>query len=66
MLVNNELCLQLNEVIRKGQDIVWDSLWMQLNKEFTKGSLAAERFQDYIPPHKNLGALLIKTYRDLL
>ena len=66
MLVNNELCLELNEVIRKGQDIVWDNLWVQLNKEFTKGSIASERFQDYIPPHKNLGALLIKTYREML
>lgn len=66
MLVNNKLCLQLNEIIRKGENIVWDDLWLELNNDFTKGSVANERFRDYIPPHKNLGALLIKTYRDML
>ncbi|MFB1013871.1 MAG: hypothetical protein QMC68_08970, partial [Bacteroidia bacterium] len=66
MLVNDRLCLELNEVIRKGQDIVWDDLWDTLDKKFAAGSAADNRFQDYIPPHKNLGALLIKTYRGML
>lgn len=66
MLVNDRLCLELNEVIRKGQDIVWDNLWATLDKKFADGSTADSRFQDYIPPHKNLGALLIKTYRSVL
>jgi hypothetical protein len=66
MLVNDRLCLELNEVIRKGQDIVWDNLWATLDKKFANGSTADSRFQDYIPPHKNLGALLIKTYRSVL
>jgi len=66
MMVNDKLCLELNEVIRKGQDIVWDNLWTTLDKKFASGSTAKNRFQDYIPPHKNLGALLIKTYRSVL
>ncbi len=66
MLVNDKLCLELNEVIRKGQDIVWDKLWLTLDKRFAAGSAADNRFKDYIPPHKNLGALLIKTYRSVL
>lgn len=66
MMVNDRLCLELNEVIRKGQDIVWDNLWATLDKKFAAGSTADSRFQDYIPPHKNLGALLIKTYRSVL
>lgn len=66
MLVNDRLCLELNEVIRKGNDIVWDKLWTTLDKKFADGSTADNRFQDYIPPHKNLGALLIKTYRGVL
>ena len=66
MLVNDRLCLELNEVIRKGNDIVWDKLWTTLDKKFADGSTADSRFQDYIPPHKNLGALLIKTYRSVL
>jgi hypothetical protein len=66
MHVNDKLCLELNEVIRQGKDIVWDNLWTTLNGKFAKGTTAASRFQDYIPPHKNLGALLIKTYRSVL
>ncbi len=66
MMVNDRLCLELNEVIRKGQDIVWDNLWVQLDRKFASGSTAKSRFKDYIPPHKNLGAVLIKTYRSLL
>ena len=66
MMVNDRLALELNEVIRKGQDIVWDNLWLSLDKKFAAGTTADQRFKDYIPPHKNLGALLIKTYRSML
>ena len=43
-------------------DIVWDDLWAKLNVKLVNES----RFNDYIPPHKNHGALLIKTYREML
>lgn len=66
MLVNDKLCITLNEVIRQGKDIVWDDLWSSLDRKFANGSTADQRFQDYIPPHKNLGALLIKTYQGML
>ena len=66
MLVNDRLCLELNEVIRRGDDVAWDTLWTKLDNIFPNGSTADSRFKDYIPPHKNLGALLIKTYRGIL
>lgn len=66
LLVNDRLCYTLNETIRKGEDLDWQKLWTNLNKSFVKGSIAHERFQDYVPPHKNLGALLIATYRSIL
>jgi hypothetical protein len=66
MMVNDVLCLELNEVIRKGNDIIWDTLWATIDKKLGSGNVADSRFQDYIPPHKNLGALLIKTYRGML
>lgn len=66
LLVNDRLCYTLNETIRKGEDLDWQKLWTNLNKSFVKGSIAHERFQDYVPPHKNLGALLITTYRSIL
>jgi hypothetical protein len=62
MMVHDKLCPELNEVIRSGNDIVWDSLWAKLSTKLASES----RFKDYIPPHKNLGALLIKTYREML
>ncbi len=66
MLVNDRLCLELNEMLRKGEDLVSDKLWLRLQSKFQKGSSASSRFQDYISPHKNLGALLIKTYRRII
>lgn len=66
MWVNNELCYHLNEQIREGQDIDWEALWKEVDVALGRGNTADERFKDYIPPHKNLGALLIKTYRSML
>lgn len=66
MYVNNELCYRLNETIRQGKDVVWESLWVQVDNALGSGNTADKRFNDYIPPHKNLGALLIKTYRSML
>jgi len=66
MLVNDKVLLELNETLRKGNSLEWDKIWYRLNSRFATGSIAKERFQDYIPPHKNLGALFIKTYRSML
>lgn len=66
MWVNNELCYRLNETIRMGEDVVWESLWKQVDRALGSGNTADRRFNDYIPPHKNLGALLIKTYRAMI
>ena len=65
MWVNNRLCKQLNETIRKGEDIDWEKLWDEVDRALGSGT-ADQRFNDYIPPHKNLGALLIKAYRQQL
>jgi hypothetical protein len=37
-------------------------MWKGLSAQFTSGE-ARERFENYIPPHKNLGALFIKAYQ---
>jgi hypothetical protein len=36
-------------------------MWTELGKLFS--GEAKERFDDYIPPYKNLGAIFIKAYR---
>jgi hypothetical protein len=36
-------------------------LWIKLSKKFGNNEL----FDDYVPPHKNLGALFIMAYKKL-
>jgi len=64
MLVNNEVIYQMNETIRLGKDLDWALLWKSIETKFKTSKEAMEKFADYIPPHQNLGALFIKTYRE--
>lgn len=64
MLVNNEVIYQMNETIRLGKDLDWAVLWKSIETTFKGNREAIEKFNDYIPPHQNLGALFIKTYRE--
>jgi len=45
-----------------GKGIDWVSMWKDLTGKFTSGD-AKEKFDDYIPPYKNLGAIFIKAYK---
>lgn len=60
-LVNEPVLKMINESLRLGEAVNWISIWHKLEKQFPSG-LAKERFENYIPPHKNLGALFIKAY----
>jgi hypothetical protein len=60
-VINAALLSQIAETLEKGQDIVWRALWKQMNVQL-KGA-AKTSFQDYIPPYKNIGLMLLKTYR---
>jgi hypothetical protein len=60
-VINAALLRQIAETLEKGKDIVWRSIWKQLNEQL-KGA-AKTSFQDYIPPYKNIGLILLKTYR---
>ncbi len=56
--VNNPFLKLITEKLRMGNDIEWIPFW----KEFRK--MAPDPiFEDYVPPHKNLGALFIKAYK---
>ena len=58
----NEPILQaINNTLRTGKDINWIPMWRDLGKQFA--GAAKEKFDDYIPPYKNLGAIFIKAYR---
>lgn len=47
--------------LREGKDLQWPEIWQQLDKRFADKT-SRDRFEDYIPPHKNLGAIFIIAY----
>ncbi|MBZ5858098.1 hypothetical protein [Flavihumibacter profundi] len=59
--VNEPILSAINNNLRSGHDIDWIPMWGELSKQFTGES--KDRFDDYIPPYKNLGAIFIKAYR---
>jgi hypothetical protein len=58
-VINQPFFNILMEKLRNGNDINWIPFW----KEFGQVVSDKEGFQDYIPPHKNLGAIFIKAYK---
>ncbi|HEY6976337.1 MAG TPA: hypothetical protein VH396_08605 [Chitinophagaceae bacterium] len=58
-LVNQPIIYTILEELRQGHDLNWPQLWTSLSKRFGNNEL----FDDYVPPHKNLGALLIMAYK---
>ncbi len=59
--INRPFFELLLEKLRTGKDIQWISFW----KEFQQ-KVKVEGVEDYIPPHKNLGAIFIKAYATAL
>ena len=61
--VNKPIIEAINNTLRAGKNIDWRDMWGNLETLFTKiGRDKKDLFDDYIPPHKNLGALFIKAY----
>lgn len=61
-LINQSIITALTQLMREGKDINWPTLWLVLGKQLNK--VAKEHFEDYVPPHKNLGAIFIKAYNN--
>lgn len=57
--INKPFIELLTEKLRTGSDIDWIPFW----KEFRKNA-DVDGFDDYIPPHKNLGVIFIKAYNN--
>ncbi|MCW5908086.1 MAG: hypothetical protein KIS94_09525 [Chitinophagales bacterium] len=66
MYVNNPMLKLMADNIREGKDVEWQPLWDKLGALVKDNPKALERFMDYIPPHKNLGAIFIKTYNSIM
>ena len=59
--VNEPILQSINTTLRMGKSVDWLPMWKDLSKQFTGAS--KEKFDDYIPPYKNLGAIFIKAYK---
>jgi hypothetical protein len=66
MSVNEPIVQAINAQLLEGKNIDWTTTWKGLGDFFTKkGGDPLVKFRDYVPPHKNLGAIFIKAYRKL-
>lgn len=66
MSVNEPILKSINDQISAGKDINWITTWEQLDGYFSqRRGPQKEMFDDYVPPHRNLGAIFIKAYRRL-
>lgn len=63
-VVNEPILESINSYLRNGRNIDWLLMWKDLSKKF--GGDSKEKFDDYIPPYKNLGAIFIKAYKKAL
>ncbi len=63
--VNEPIMKELNIDLLAARDVNWVLMWQLLEDAFKNKPDVMERFSDYVPPHKNLGAIFIKAYRKL-
>ncbi len=61
-VINIALIEAITETLRKGQDLNWPLMWKNLESKF-KAASDKDKFDDYVPPYKNLGAIFIKAYK---
>jgi hypothetical protein len=61
--VNEPILRAINDKIRNGNNIEWIPLWQQIGTSVKGDGRATELLKDYVPPHKNLGAIFIKAFR---
>ena len=63
-VVNSAIINVITDLLREGKDLNWPLIWKNLYAGF-KTAKDRSRFDDYVPPHKNLGAIFIMAYNTL-
>lgn len=62
MYVNDPMMKLINDQLQEGKSIEWIPLWKKL-----AGMMLVpdhkNKFNDYVPPHKNMGALFLKAFK---
>jgi len=60
-VINIQLFMYLINELKKGKDVAWPAMMEDVAKNVGEGRKSD--FEDYIFPHRNLGAIFIKAYR---
>jgi hypothetical protein len=58
MHINDPAFKQINEILRSNQNLDWVNFWDTQKERLGKN----KDFKDYVPPHKNNGALFINAF----
>jgi hypothetical protein len=65
--VNEPILKQINDRLLAGGDVSWVAIWNELKNQFeTRSTAEQDKFNDYVPPHRNLGSLFIKGYKSIV
>lgn len=64
--VNEPILRSMNTSLLQGDDVNWITMWHDLEEYFAKHKDGQSKFTDYVPPYKNLGAIFIKAYRQMM
>ncbi|MEO6253390.1 MAG: hypothetical protein ABIO79_08805 [Ferruginibacter sp.] len=66
--INRPILNYLNQTFESGNKLVWKNMWATLSKLFATDPSRSvrESWEDYIPPYKNLGAIFLKGYNNMV
>jgi hypothetical protein len=66
--INRPILNYLNQTFESGSKLVWKNMWATLTKLFaTDPSISIrDSWENYIPPYKNLGAIFLKGYNNMV
>jgi hypothetical protein len=62
MLVTDPIINAVNKRILEGRDVNWTELWTEVGVQMKTPALQ-DKFNDYVPPNKNMGALYLKAFK---
>ncbi len=63
MIANDAIVRKINEELLAGNDLNWIKMWDELPNVFGGKKDLLATFNEYVPPHRNLGAIFVKAYR---
>jgi hypothetical protein len=60
--INDPLLKALNMYILRGKDVVWTEFWAAVTPKLANNP----RFEDYLPPDKNISVRFLQAYRTVM